>query len=66
MSLKKTEMIPVVKGSLGVIKKSLEENISKIPGNINLHEDKHDTSRDGKQPCRKCSVKKVVRDKLAP
>ena len=31
-------MVPVVKGSVGVIKKSLEENICKIPGNINLHE----------------------------
>ena len=38
MSLKKTEMVPVVKGSLGVMKKSLEENIYKIPGNITLHE----------------------------
>ena len=37
MSLKKTEMVPVVKGSLGVIKKSLEENVCKI-GNITLHE----------------------------
>ena len=59
-------MVPLVIGSLGGIKKSLEENIGKISGNINLHEDKHDTTRDGKQPCRKCSVKKVVRDKLAP
>ena len=38
MSLKKTEMVPVVKGSLGVIKKSLEENVCKILGNITLHE----------------------------
>ena len=31
-------MVPVVKGSLGVIKKSLEENVCKILGNITLHE----------------------------
>ena len=38
VSLKKTEIVRVVPGSLGVIKKRLEENICKIPGNINLHE----------------------------
>ena len=43
MSLKKTEMVPVVKGSAGVIKKSLEENICKILGNIKLREVKNTT-----------------------
>ena len=37
VSLKKTEIVRVVPGSLGVIKKRLEENICKIPGNTNLH-----------------------------
>ena len=34
----KTEIIPVVIGVLGVIKKSSEKFISEIPGNINLHQ----------------------------
>ena len=49
-------MVPVGTGSLGVIKKRLEENICKIAGNINPQ----------KQPCRKYSVNQVMRDKLAP
>ena len=34
----KTEIIPVVMGALGVIKKGSEKFISEIPGNINLQE----------------------------
>ena len=34
----KTEIIPVVIGALGVIKKGSEKFISEIPGNINLQE----------------------------
>ena len=34
----KTEIIPVVIGALGVIKKGLEKLISEIPGYINLQE----------------------------
>ena len=34
----KTEIIPVVMGALGVIKKGSEKFIGKIPGNINLQE----------------------------
>ena len=34
----KTEIIPVVIGALGVIKKGSEKFIRQIPGNINLQE----------------------------
>ena len=34
----KTEIIPVVIGAIGVIKKGSEKFISEIPGNINLQE----------------------------
>ena len=43
VSLKKTEIVRVVPGSPGVIKKRLEENTCKIPGNINLHEVQNST-----------------------
>ena len=34
----KSEIIPVVIGALGVVKKGSEKFISKIPGNINLQQ----------------------------
>ena len=34
----KTTTVPVVMRTLGTIKKGLESNIHKIPGNINIHE----------------------------
>ena len=34
----KTEVVPVVIGALGLIKKGLEKFINKVPGNINLQE----------------------------
>ena len=34
----KTEIIPVVVGALGVVKKGSEKFIGEIPGNINLQE----------------------------
>ena len=34
----KTELIPVVVGALGVIKKGSEELVREIPGNVNLWE----------------------------
>ena len=34
----KTQVVPVVIGTLGVIKKGVEQQISKIPGKINVTE----------------------------
>ena len=34
----KTTTVPVVMGTLGTIKKDIENYTNKIPGNINIHE----------------------------
>ena len=34
----KTQIVPVIIGALGVIKKCIEKQISKIPGNLNVTE----------------------------
>ena len=36
----KTQIVPVIIGALGVIKKGIDKQICKIPGNINVTEQK--------------------------